>query len=730
MVSIAFEGKLCIHPLIKNYFDVIEHEFSYGPLTSLCFGINFDISKFSLYIGTANGQLVLLEQGWFSLKQKVISEQLNAITSITLYRSFVTYSDKVTIYVLNTVDYEVISAFSRPKVAEEFYDKLILPSVVWKEDKLPHCYTLCISWYNVVKVFLVEENPKKKIYAAQAKYYIESNLYLCGISLFANHLLLYTIEPKTKQHIVKILDKNYRNMYEQILGEGRSEPWEYKCAFSDNNNFIVYSSEEISIAKPITIEQKLIELANKEKYEECKKVITEFLDELPKELVNKVENGLIEYLLNKEKYMEAIEMIKTAHMASERKWMYWISRFKDLKQLDLIMQALLYTEERLSKKVYGLFPQYYLEENQFDKLEESLILLSGKLNLNHVLELINWRLSRQTELFTLPELKRSRLTIAKAIDNIQLAIPLCIELRDMELFELLKKHNEVSLPPLVVDLTEMNPEETVKLVKGRLSMQQLVPYLKMEEKMFFVFLDTAFTIDPEYILDSQYLLPQFYIKYNYEKLMRFLKRSNCYNIVDVLKLCEVKGLYPEQIFLYDKLGDKKTALNLILSQSNIKQACKYIMDEDITNQELWNTILTHCKNTKEIFEYLEYFTKPEDIIKNNKHDIELEEIREELASSLFNIEVKIKLYKTGCKIAIGEIINGIKKYIDIKSRGYQVKMKCDYCLKRLDKKNTGIIIFYCGHHTHSTCYKVKSLYAENEKLKCPVCAGAHIIKGS
>ena len=106
-----------------------------------------------------------------------------------------------------------------------------------------------------------------------------------------------------------------------------------------------------------------------------------------------------------------------------------------------------------------------------------------------------------------------------------------------------------------------------------------------------------------------------YFKYEPEKLLPFLKSSHSYNIVDTLNFCREKGLTAELIYLYDKLGDKKTTLGLLLQGNRpIKDACRYIIEKEPGNQELWNEITEVCGKEKakfiELFEYLEYFADP------------------------------------------------------------------------------------------------------------------------
>ncbi len=82
LASVALDGKLAVVSLAGNAFDDLKYSLNYGPLTALCFGSTFAVSKFSVYIGSINGQLKLYEQGWFTPKEHDIGTHSTAILAI------------------------------------------------------------------------------------------------------------------------------------------------------------------------------------------------------------------------------------------------------------------------------------------------------------------------------------------------------------------------------------------------------------------------------------------------------------------------------------------------------------------------------------------------------------------------------------------------------------------------------------------------------------------------
>lgn len=771
LVSIGLDGKMLIKPLISDWFDDMEYKLRYGPLTSICFAYKFDISKFAFYIGTMSGKFIYFEQGWLSPKETILSEHTKPINYINVYYKFVIFSDSTTIYISDIYTKDIITAIPRPEVGELSKAELdITPCILWEtleSNLIRKSFLMYISWYNAIRIFSFDEKLVKQRFPSdpettlevKSKFYIESTLFHNGITLFTNRILLYAIQPDYNNpsrniHVIKILNKKNESLYEQNITpniEPGFEAYQYKCCFDlESSDFLIYNGGAISVIHPITVEEKLKALKKNKKYEDCLKLVTEFGNELSPEIVQKVESEYIDYLIQENRFREATEKIKSIKNLEDSKWKNLFTRFREINKLDLLFDAIICTDVKLPIEIYELFPKMCIEDKNYSLLESSISKLCEYIEPSKILTLINNFAITDQNLFTIPEIQRSRLQIAKILDHAELAVPLCIQLKDTDVFNILNKHKEIKLPPLVLALVNISPQNTVKLVKTRVTLKatQLVPYLKINEKSLFEFLDAAFLIDPEYILEFHNMMPEMYIKYAPNELMYFLKNSISYNAIETLKLCKEHNLLKEQIYLFDKLADKKSALALILeqkSENKISQACSYIIEKDPSNQELWECILNECKNNttklSELFNYLEYYENQDDLMKLINADISLQNVKPGLQNSLDKMQIKANLYTYGVKIAAEDLKNSVQKYIEFRKKGYQILQECSICHKRLfpfhktHNKNTAeiakhdnLLIFFCGHHIHSNCFQITSKINENGKLLCPVCGGKSLIQ--
>jgi len=712
LISIGSDGKLVIKSFHKDLFDDMEINFTCGSLTAICFCSEFTLSKFSFYIGLESGKVILFEQGWFSYEETTLFEHSTPITSISKHNNYLYYSDTNTIYFTHIPTKQQSKLFTHSKLPAIG----VAPCYLWDDN------TLYITWYNTLISYHIEHNERLII---RRKILIEEHIGYCGITLFANRILVYGVEDKGQvcKHVVKIFNKKSELLYKQVVDKVNHNDcklWEYKAVIQNvGKDFVVYNPEVVYIIHPITVVEKIYKLRKDQNYGTCLELATLYSNELDKEILSDVQNEYIEYLLAAKKYIQAVDKMQLARIVNKENWLNWINRFKQVNQLDLIFEALLKSQDKLPKDIYEIFPSHFLDNNQFDKLEDCLRKFLPKLNLSKVLNEIKRKIAVNPELELIPEVKRCQLLISKAIDNVQLVIPLCVELKDKDIFKLLSSNRELEVLPLIVELTEIDPLSTADLIirQRRVDIEKVIKKLKEKEKALYLFLDSAFTFDANSIFDYHPLLPSLYIKYNPKKLLEFLKTSGNYTVVDTLKICEEKRLLAELVFLHDKLNNKKEALNLILevSKNSVVDACKYIIEKDAGNQELWEVVLSYCKNDRkkltELFNYLEYFGNPESITEAPELHIELGDISQELRFSLRNMEIRSRVYQASSQIAGVNLIRTMTDYIKFRCKGYQIKQSCAVCKRRLNfttkgRKADNLLIFFCGHHMHSACYSL------------------------
>lgn len=179
-------------------------------------------------------------------------------------------------------------------------------------------------------------------------------------------------------------------------------------------------------------------------------------------------------------------------------------------------------------------------------------------------------------------------------------------------------------------------------------------------------------------------LVHLYAKYNREKLLPFLKRSNSYQIEEALSVCTSKLFYPEMVYLHGRMGNTIEALSIIINKlDNIQMAIDFCKEHD--DMDLWNELINQSLDRPEIM------TKLLDGI-----------------AGFINPEILVN------KIKMGQCIPGLKNSL--------VKMLCDLRLQVSIQDGCNDILvgdYFNLHDRHVRCQQ-KAVYISNDNI-CGLC---------
>lgn len=91
-------------------------------------------------------------------------------------------------------------------------------------------------------------------------------------------------------------------------------------------------------------------------------------------------------------------------------------------------------------------------------------------------------------------------------------------------------------------------------------------------------------------------LVNLYAKYEPEKLLPFLKRSNHYPMQEALDVCKRELFYPEMVYLLGQMGNTIEALNIIIEKvMNSKRILLIIYNDTISQIQDIEMAIEFCK---------------------------------------------------------------------------------------------------------------------------------------
>lgn len=183
-----------------------------------------------------------------------------------------------------------------------------------------------------------------------------------------------------------------------------------------------------------------------------------------------------------------------------------------------------------------------------------------------------------------------------------------------------------------------------------------------------------------------------YAKYNRDKLLKFLKRSNSYPIEEALNICTEKLFYREMVYLHGRIGNTTEALTIIIRKlQDIQMAIDFCKEHN--DMDLWNELINQSLDRPEIM------TKLLDGI-----------------AGYINPEVLVN------KIKMGQCIPGLKKSL--------IKMLCDLRLQVSiqDGCNDILVGDYFDLHDRLVRCQQKAVFISNDN-SCGLCRRDLIGKG-
>lgn len=184
-----------------------------------------------------------------------------------------------------------------------------------------------------------------------------------------------------------------------------------------------------------------------------------------------------------------------------------------------------------------------------------------------------------------------------------------LKLQHRDAFQLIRRHNLYDiLEHSLVPLLQLDVRETVAILLEKrdvVSADAVVHELSDHSEYLLEYLDSLVKAEPVESGKYHWRLLTLYAKLRPDKLMGFLRRSHNYPISDAYKLCEAKGMYPEMVFLLDKMGNTHRAMAVIVTEmGDVQRAIQYC--KQINDADLWNDLVKlSLKDPKTITQLLD-----------------------------------------------------------------------------------------------------------------------------
>lgn len=261
---------------------------------------------------------------------------------------------------------------------------------------------------------------------------------------------------------------------------------------------------------------------------------------------------------------------------------------------------------------------------------------------------------------------------------------------------------------------------------------RVVPQLQEHHLYLFLYLDALFDRDPQLVASYSDLQVELYAEFAYQKLMAYLRTmSSHYSFEKAYNTCKSLDYVPEMVFLLSRIGDKKTALTLIIERlGDVERAIAFVKEEK--DPELWDNLVHYSEDKpKFIRGLLENVGGEVDavkLIRRIKDGLHIGGLRDALIKILGDFNLQISLLE-GCATILTHDGRSYAQFLDrAQTEGLygDGDVQCSTCGERLlsrstegtveisnqdsnsvigneEDERTNAIFFLCRHAHHLSC---------------------------
>lgn len=535
-----------------------------------------------------------------------------------------------------------------------------------------------------------------------------------------------------------------------------------RWAAGDEPLYYVVSPKDIVVAKPRDTEDHINWLLERGQYD--KALVEVEATQGRKELYEEVGSRYLDHLLAEKKYGEAASLCPKILRGSASAWERWIIRFAQLRQLPVLVPYLPTENPRLSDTLYEL-ALVALATNPAYHKEFLSAVKSWPRSIYSVLPVLSeiepqLRASMMTD-----SLKEALAELYVRTGQNEKAFSLYADLLNPEVFDFIEKHNlHDAIREKVVQLMMLDSKRaTSVLIQQRdlITPSDVVSQLlRAGDKcdfryLLYLYLHSLFEVNPHAGRDFHDMQVELYADYDTKMLIPFLRSSQHYTLEKAYEICVRKGFLKEQAFILGRMGNTKQALAVIINQlGDMEEALEFASMQN--DDEVWEELIKQSTQRPEMVGMLLEHTvgnlDPLHIVNMVPEGLEIPRLRDRLVKIITDYRTETSL-RHGCNdILKADIVNLLVKYykearqgvylsneedesrakrddnrmaealtrapslrhIELKSKT-RAGGRCCMCFDPLTIQNVSVVVFFCCHAYHMTCYVDSSNTFNDEK---------------
>ncbi|XP_030754784.1 vacuolar protein sorting-associated protein 41 homolog [Sitophilus oryzae] len=688
---------------------------------------------------TGDDRLTLYERTFFGgPKPTILCESEGLVRSLCWGENFLAWSSNigVRVYDMNArCSLGLIKWEEHPGISIEKFRC----NLRWADSR-----TLLIGWVDTVRVCVIRKRSNIELANRALPEYLvdpvstfQTEFYISGIAPLDHQLVLLGIPKELDEnnkslrpqlYIVEYKDNDYTDNCTDSLSLRGYEEYSVNDYHLDvlieENVFFIVAPKDVVIASPYDLDDRIQWFIQHNKFDEAMEIIMHNDGRnIHRHTIQSVGTDYLDHLLSRGMYDTAGQLGLKIFGRNPSLWEDQIYKFASVHQLRSVSPYIPKTlDSKLNPHIYEMILYEYLKLDGEGFLQ---LLKEWHHNLYNVCAVINAVLEHLLNCDSNKTVYLEALAILYSYEKkYDKSLSMYLKLKHKDVFTLIQKHKLFGvIQDMLIELMDLDDKKTIALLleKDSIPVEKIVEKLKENKLHLYKYLDEYDKKNPQGKYHEE--LVRLYAIFDRQKLLPFLKKSDHYLIDDVLDICKKEKYYPEMVYLLDRRGNLKEALDLIMNQlKDMQYAISFCREHD--DQDLWNDLINYCINKPEYITFLLQsigsYIDPTALILKIKKDMVIPGLKNSLIKMLnqHNLQVSVQ---EGCKkILVSDYFNLQQKLVNVHQKGTSVseEIVCGACHYKLIGKvastTSNLIIFNCKHAFHTLCIN-------DNTTRCAVC---------
>eukprot|EP00808_Paulinella_micropora_P028449 g15869.t1 len=493
--------------------------------------------------------------------------------------------------------------------------------------------------------------------------------------------------------------------------------------------FYIVSPKDIVVARPRDLDDHITWLLEHEMYAEALLAAQNSPPgTLKKHKILGIGENYLHHLMSRGEYKKAASIVPRLIEDNETLWENWIMTFLRENQMSALGPYVPTSSPKLKQSLYEVILHNFLL-NDHDGFLRTINTWPHRIySIEAVIHAVNQQLKTHESKQLLTAL--SDLYVMNS--QFSKALHVYLKLGRKDVFELIKKLDLYhAVRDKVLELMVFDTEKAVEMFVDNLekmSVAGVMAQLENRTELQHAYLSAVFKKDPQAASKFHAQQVSLYAEYNPEKLLPFLRSSNAYVLEEAFQICSQRNLYPEMVFLLQRMGNTNRALEIIIGNlKDVPQAIAFA--EEQKDPMLWEELTKSALSTpallSDLLEHVgAHYEGLPTLVSRIPDDARVKELKRKFENIFSDWELQLHV-RAGCNKILQTDVVDLQDRLDFLQRSalrVDAQTKCALCENSiLDGRPEDLQAFFCSHCYHTKCLGKHRRSGRGEPI-CVLCS--------